>query len=169
MAKRTGKFVWLWIGLWLLSFSTQAADAVEVSISEDLQRDAREAEARGVPLLLVFSADYCEYCDQLEEEFLRPMLISGDYDHRVLIRMLKLGKGSSVRDFAGRDIATDDLATGYRVRVTPTMLFLDKEGRELTPRMVGINTPEFFGGYLDRAIEEAAAALSGTPAPLAVR
>ena len=122
-----------------------------------------------MPLLLVFSADYYEYCEQLEEQFLRPMLISGDYEDRVMIRLLKLGNGSSVRDFQGNEIATGDLANRYQVRVTPTMLFLNPQGRELAPRMVGINTPEFFGGYLDRSIDEAGAALSGALAPLAAR
>jgi len=35
------------------------------------------------------------------------------------------------------------------------MLFLDPSGKELSERMIGISTPELFGGYLDEAIEEA--------------
>lgn len=41
------------------------------------------------------------------------------------------------------------------------MLFLDPQGRELTDRMVGINTLEFYGGYLDQNIDTALSRVRG--------
>ena len=52
--------------------------------------------------------------------------------------------------------ANQTLMVRYDVSVTPTMLFLGPDGRELVPRIVGINTPELFGGRVDAAIEAAA-------------
>ena len=37
--------------------------------------------------------------------------------------------------------------------MTPTLLFVDSQGRELAERMVGVTTLEFYGGYLDQAID----------------
>ena len=39
--------------------------------------------------------------------------------------------------------------------VTPTILFVDHTGRQLAERMVGINTIEMYGGYLDQCIDTA--------------
>ena len=51
--------------------------------------------------------------------------------------------------------APDELARRYGARLTPTVLFLDGRGRELTKPMIGINTVEFYGYYLDAAIDTA--------------
>ena len=55
----------------------------------------------------------------------------------------------------GAEVPGNVLARQYGVGVTPTLLFLDSRGRELTARLRGINTPEFFGFYVDRGIERA--------------
>ena len=48
-----------------------------------------------------------------------------------------------------------DLASRFAARVTPTLLFLDPFGAEIAPRIVGVNTIEMFGYYVDKAIETA--------------
>lgn len=135
----------LWIG-------SVTAGAVTVPQPTDLRDEAAEARARGVPVLLMFSADHCTFCMRMENEFLKPMILSGDYEDRVLIRKLKLG-GDSVRDFDGKIITVDALAERYKVFVTPTLVFLDPKGHQLTEKMVGLTTPDFFGGYLDASID----------------
>jgi len=128
--------------------------AAEVVVVSDFQQEAKLAQQRRLPLLITFSTAECNYCDLLEEEFLEPMLLSGDYEDRVLIRKLELD-GDDVRGFDGKRLTPSAFARIYGVRVTPTMLFLDPNGKELSERMIGIATPELFGGYLDEAIEEA--------------
>ena len=39
----------------------------------------------------------------------------------------------------------------------PTLILVDHNGRKLTQRMVGLTTPELYGGYLDDAIDQAQA------------
>lgn len=150
--------------LWLLAGSLQAE--VRVPVAQDLQQEGHQAQSRQLPIMLTFSADDCNYCELLEEDFLQPILLSGEYGDRVIIRKLILDDGSSVSDFSGRDIEATQLSDQYRVFVTPTILFVDGEGRELAERMVGINTPEMFGGYLDTCIDTARASIRN-PAALA--
>ncbi len=150
--------------LWLLAGSLQAE--VRVPVAHDLQQEGRQAQSRQLPIMLTFSADDCSYCELLEEDFLQPMLLSGEYGDRAIIRKLILDDGSSVSDFSGRDIEATRLSDQYRVFVTPTILFIDGEGRELAERIVGINTPELFGGYLDACIDTALASIRN-PAALA--
>jgi hypothetical protein len=139
--------------LWLASAVPGAG--VEVPVAEDLQQEGQVARADRLPILLAFSAIECSYCDDLEDEFLKPMLLSGDYADKVIIRKLILDNGSHVRDFSGRSLEAAELAHAFRVFVTPTLLFVDADGREIAERMVGINTLEMFGGYLDGCIDTA--------------
>jgi hypothetical protein len=90
------------------------------------------------------------------------MLLSGEYTDKIIIRKLVLDNGSRIGDFEGLQIDATRLSDRYRIFVTPTILFVDSAGRELAERMVGINTPELFGGYLDNCIETA---LLGIRAP----
>lgn len=144
-----------WAGITLLQSGLHAGPAVP-KIS-DLQQEASEAHSRDLPILLTFTSTICSYCDQLEEDFLEPMLLGGDYRDRVLIRKLVVDSRLPITDFDGGRITPDQLSDRYRVFVTPTILFIDGEGRELAERMLGINTPELFGGYLDDCIDTALA------------
>lgn len=145
---------------WLASGSPLAE--VEVPVAYDLQQLGAQARDLRLPILLSFSALECSYCDLLEEEFLKPMLLSGEYTDKIIIRKLVLDNGSRIGDFEGLQIDATRLSDRYRIFVTPTILFVDSAGRELAERMVGINTPELYGGYLDNCIETA---LLGIRAP----
>ena len=138
-------------------FSTLSAaiEAPDVPVGDDLQADGQLAEARRLPIMLMFSAIDCGYCEMLEEEFLRPMLLGGEYTDRILMRKIVLDDGSRLTDFDGQRRDATALSDQYRVFVTPTILFVNAEGRELTARILGINTLELFGGYLDDCIETA--------------
>jgi thioredoxin-related protein len=137
-----------------LALSVLRAD-VTVPVAADLQQLGTQAISRELPILLTFTSIICSYCELLEQDFLQPMLLSGEYHDKVMIRKLELGPGASVTDFNGRKIMASELSSRYRVFVTPTLLFVDGNGKELAERIVGINTPELFGGYLDECIETA--------------
>ncbi|MGB5259195.1 MAG: thioredoxin fold domain-containing protein [Gammaproteobacteria bacterium] len=124
-------------------------------MGSNLQADAEIADSRRLPILLVFSAIDCTYCELLEEEFLEPMLLGGEYKDRVIIRKVILDNGSRLTDFNGQRRDATAFSDQYKVFVTPTLLFVDGDGTELTGRMLGINTLELFGGYLDDCIETA--------------
>jgi thioredoxin-related protein len=131
-----------------------AARSTAVPLAQDLQREGREAELACKPLLLAFSDTGCGYCKLLETEVLDPTLLNRDYDRRVLMRKLLLDRHARLRDFGGNSrLSAQQLAQRYRVRVTPTLLFVDARGEELAERMVGVTTLEMYGGYLDMALD----------------
>lgn len=137
----------------LLNMSCIRLEATGVPLAIDLNREGRQARQACIPLLLEFAAEHCEYCTLLEEEILNPTLLNRDYDQRVLMRKLVIDGSSKIRDFNATPVSTTELASRYRVFVTPTLLFVDSQGRELAERMVGVMTLEFYGGYLDQAID----------------
>ncbi|MGD8937068.1 MAG: thioredoxin fold domain-containing protein [Thiogranum sp.] len=136
------------------------AGAEGIRPAGDLHSDARAAQRDCKPLLLEFAATYCDYCHLLEREILNPTLLNRDYDSRVLMRKLLIDRSAPLVDFNGTDSVTaGQLAERYQVSVTPTLLFVDGSGEELSGRMVGVTTLDFYGGYLDLALDRARARL----------
>lgn len=128
---------------------------VRIPAGQSLAADARLAKEKALPIMVLFVASDCPYCVLLEEEFIKPMLRSGQYGNKVIIRQLDISTGNDLEDFSGQQVSPATIADRHRVHVTPTILFFDANGKELVPRMIGINTIEFYGGYLDNAIDQA--------------
>lgn len=139
-----------------MAFSLPLA-AAEIKVPEikDFSSIGQQSERKRLPILLMFSAEYCAFCERLEEDFLKPMLRSGDYKDKVLIGKLRIDGYSKVRDFNGDETSPADVAERYGITVTPTVVFIDDDGVELAPKRVGLTTPDFYGGYLDDAINQA--------------
>ncbi len=134
----------------------QAGAASGVPLANDLARDARNAQGDCKPLLLEFSSSSCSYCQLLEEEVLNPTLLNRSYDQRVLMRKLLIDGDARLTDFDGStSVDAGQLAGRYKVSVTPTLLFVDSHGTELAKRMIGVTTLDFYGGYLDIALDDA--------------
>ncbi len=133
------------------------SDASSVVIPQitDLRAEAAVARKERLPILVMFSSEYCPYCSVMKNDFLKPMMFSGNYDRKILFRMVELTAGKSVIDFDGTPVNVYDFADRYKVRVTPTLVFIDYQGKAMAPKMVGMTTPDFFGGYLDDAITTA--------------
>lgn len=128
---------------------------VHINIFTNLQSVADTARARRLPILLMFAMEGCAYCQTVEEEFLKPMLRSGDYENRVIIGEVRLDAGNRIRDFDGKMISVDQLALRYGAPVTPTVIFVNPEGKELSPKLIGMSTVYFYGGDLDNGIDQA--------------
>lgn len=160
MSSRTISFPFLFIAV-LGAGMTQGADPSSLQIARDFAQLGAEADAKRVPILLAVTQDDCAYCEKLKEEILQPMLLSGEYADRALIRELRIDPGETVRDFAGRTVPAGDFAHRYKVWVTPTLIFLGPDGTEQHARILGINTVEFFGYYVDEAIDGARARVRG--------
>ncbi len=125
---------------------------VSVPVGSDLAADARLSARLEVPILVMFSSDSCGYCRIVEEQFLIPMIISGDYTDKVIIRKVEIDSSDDMRDFTGTSIAMEDFAYREGVSFTPTIRFYGAGGTQLVPQMIGLTTVDYFGGYLDEAI-----------------
>lgn len=138
-----------------LSLTGAARAEVAVPVIEDLAAEARLARAKQVPLLIMFYAEHCGYCQVVEEEFLEPMIISGDYEDKVLIRRLLMTGVEPIRDFDGDETTAAEVSARYGVMVTPTLVFVDADGQQLADKLVGLTTRHYYGGYVDERIASA--------------
>jgi thioredoxin-related protein len=130
-----------------------------VQPATDLQRTAGEAEARTLPILLYVSRSDCSFCRRFETEVLNPLIRSGEYTDRVIVRELVWDSPRPVQGFDGERVMPEALAAAYAAKLTPTLLFLDHRGTEVVPRITGYRRTEFFSYYVEASIREAAALL----------
>lgn len=122
---------------------------------KDIRDTARLSKTQNLPILIMFGTDECPYCEMLREEFLIPMIISGDYTDKVILREVHISDTASMIDFAGKKIRTRDFSRRYGVSLFPTTVLIDSKGNPLVKKIIGITTPSLFGGTLDSRIDEA--------------
>ncbi len=126
---------------------------------DDLRVLKQQAKSRNLPILVLFSAEDCDYCQVLKKNYLLPMIKSGKYDTTIIFRELFIEDYEYIRNEKGDVIAADSLALQYDVEVTPTMLFIDADWHELTARIIGITNADYFGNRLNNSILQAKAAM----------
>lgn len=158
MKTRLKQFVVAGITCLCLQFQAQAYEEdelpyVEIAEVADFARLAQEAQRNEKVIMLEMSASYCGYCRTLEEEIIKPMLRSGDYTDNVLIRKLEIDRRFPMNNIDGGKTSPAEIAAKYDIFVTPTLIFIDGEGKEVSERILGVNTLEYYGVYVDEALK----------------
>lgn len=116
---------------------------------DDFLAARAEAARDRKPLLIYFSADWCTYCRQLEQEVLaRP-------DFRAAASRFVCVRVDAVRQ-TGR-------CEEYRVRAYPTLVLADPAGTAID-RIVGLTTPTAVVTQMNAAATSTVAALAEPPA-----
>lgn len=151
-------FFWIAAGAWAATEGTLAPGFVNPGYEEqpswfkesflDIREDVAEAAARGRRVLLYFYQDGCPYCAKL---------LRVNFADRGIVEKTRAGfdviavnmwGDREVTDLAGRQVTEKDFAKALRVQFTPTLLFLDEEGRTAL-RVNGYYRPHKFSAALD--------------------
>jgi len=141
--------------LLILSLNAYTSEIESALIEEsNFQELAKEMKEKKLGLVLMLHAEFCPYCALMENEILSPMVKSGDYDKKVVLRKLQIDEARDIKDFSGKVVEPSDVSDRYDVTLTPTLIFLDYQGNKIIDNMVGINTVELFGAYLDIEIDK---------------
>lgn len=130
--------------------------------AEDFAMLALQSNQQNLPILIMYAAETCEYCERLEEEILGPMYLSGEFNNRVIIRKVMIDGIENIRDFNGNLVDAENFAYKRGVEVTPTLQFVDASGKQLAPEMIGYNTPEFYANYIENAIDKSRQVIKST-------
>lgn len=122
----------------------------------DWQSISGQAFRSRVPVVVLIDQEDCPYCRQAEEDFFDPILTGGEMDGRVIFGKISIDEGETILDGDGNRVTTRAFLADYGSDfLTPTVLFLDHAKRELTDRLVGMLTPDYYGYYLERSIQSA--------------
>ena len=127
----------------------------------NMQQLGQQALQKNLPILILFSMRGCPYCDFIRDDYLIPMLDDPAYMNKIIIREIYTDSFNTIRDFNSNKVEAMDLAQHYQATLAPTLVFIDGKGRQLVEKMVGVTTPDFYGGYLDRAINQSYQSLNG--------
>ncbi|TCV86388.1 thioredoxin fold domain-containing protein [Sulfurirhabdus autotrophica] len=139
---------------WIMGSWMPAAWADGLPYVQDFTTEAKAAQAKQVPILVLFMSPHCVYCERVLQEFLLPMGRNADYDTKVIMRQIDMGSESKLLDFKGRSTTQSKFASMHKVRMVPTIKVFDAQGNELADPIVGLLTPDYYGGYLDNAIDQ---------------
>lgn len=151
----------------LASVPASAAGTEGLPYVKDFTAEGKAAQAKQLPILVLFMSPHCFYCERVLKEFLLPMTRNADYKTKVIMRQIDIGSNAKLRDFNGELTTQRQFASARKVQLVPTVKLFDGQGNELTEPIVGLLTVDYYGGYLDNAIDEALAKIKAkeTPAP----
>ena len=144
---------WLLSGLfWWVLVLPLAAEVPDMPEATDLAQTRQELSEE--VLVLYFTANHCMYCQALDRQVLAPALRSGVYEGRArFLRVQHDEPQTQLRDFDGNSVTNRDLIQRYEVRVTPTLVFVDSQGHEVAPALVGLLTVDFYTAYLEQNLD----------------
>lgn len=134
-----------------LAQSPGAANQHTLPTPTSLQAELAAALKDKLPLVVMASLHGCPFCKVVREHYLAPMR----RDTGQPIVQLDTGSAAIVLDFNGRSITHDALLRAWGIKVTPTLLFFGRAGREAAPRLVGASIPDFYGAYLEERLKTA--------------
>ena len=145
-------------GLTPVFAAAEASVASALIETHDLQTDARQAAAKGMPLVVLYSRDDCMWCEKLRREHLGPL--ARDPNALAVVRELHIDRTTALIDFNGRRTTSADFAIEMKARFAPTVMFHGPDGRVLAETIVGFRLADFYGVYLERAILDSRTKLS---------
>ncbi|MFM5428903.1 protein-disulfide reductase DsbD [Aeromonas veronii] len=119
--------------------SQTAPRFIRVKTLDDLK--VQLAAARGKPVLLDLYADWCVACKEFEHKTFSDPAVRERFGQMVLLQA----------DVTANDDADIELLNSLNVLGLPTLIFFDREGKELTgQRVTGFMGPAEFLGRLDQ-------------------
>ncbi|CAG9178300.1 hypothetical protein LMG23992_03715 [Cupriavidus laharis] len=143
----------------LLTMATLAVPAragtAHLPRATDLAAHAADAARRGEPLVVLVSLPDCGYCETVRNSYLGPQAAAG----KIAVRELDMTADTPLRDTDGTMTTARAWARAHQVRVAPTVLFLDRKGRQAAGPLRGVQ-PDFYGAYLEQSLGQARAAVA---------
>ena len=150
------------LAAWICLPAWAAQSTGMIARASDLQHDGRLAGHKGVPVLIVFTRPDCRYCDRVIDYYLVPMQANPSTAGTVLIRQLDMTSPGRLVDFSGRVTTAQAFARMHKVDFAPTVMLFTPAGKPAGRPLVGLGPEDYYGGYLDQAVEAAREKIRGT-------
>jgi thioredoxin-related protein len=114
----------------------------------DLREDVQEAAEEGKRVMLLFHQDGCPYCAKLLNENFTLKQIVDKTKQNFQVIAINIWGDNEVTDLDGEITSEKQLALKLKVVYTPTLLFLDEQGRTVL-RINGYYPPHKFTAALE--------------------
>lgn len=143
-----------WISAAMNNVAHAATRMLPISVS--LKTDIEAALKTSKPLVVLVSLDNCPFCKIARENYLFPLMT----ERVISVIQVNTNYVTPIDDALGKRTTHEQLIRAWAIKVTPTVLFFGKDGREVAPRLEGSSTSDFYGAYLDERIRTAQAAIA---------
>lgn len=127
-----------------------------------LEKDSLLARKQNIPILIEFTTPWCSYCEALEQQVLEPLLRSEEFKGKIIIKKLEINDYSEIIGFDGKNYSAYDISQKYKVKLYPTLVFFDSNGKEIKQRIIGITLIDDVTERLDNTIRSAINEISST-------
>jgi thioredoxin-related protein len=132
------------------------SSAAGLPVVKDFRAEARDANNKRVPILVLFMDESCEYCKTVSEDFLQPMQRDPEFDSKVILRQIESSSEGKLIDFDGTTTTYSKFSSKHNVRGVPNVMLFDSHGQVLT-FLEGLTTVDFYYAFLLDAINESLA------------
>ena len=129
------------------------ARAEPLPLVSDLEAAAKTAREQRAPLFVAFTLRRCPYCNTARRDYWAPMNGREKWRGKVVMVELMMDGPPALKDFAGNATTARDFARRYAVRSAPTVIVFDGDGTPAAAPLVGLISADFYGAYLEQAIE----------------
>ncbi len=134
------------------------AQETSLPVPDSLPDVAAAAARQGEPLVLLISLRGCPYCELVRRHYLLPARADG-------LPAWQINMQDKLRPLIGFDgqpsHAAEQIAR-WKVRLAPTLLFLNPAGLPLAERLVGIASVDFYGAYFEQRLATSRQALKAS-------
>ncbi|MEN8179769.1 MAG: thioredoxin fold domain-containing protein [Pseudomonadota bacterium] len=140
--------------MFLISASSLVSGEMLKCTAKDWTQTSREAEPSNAPILIVFTADDCAYCEMLKQDVLNPMFEHDKHNKLAVVREVDINAGGKMTDFNGERIRSRQFKERYKIFATPTLLMLDRDGKLLAGPIVGYSSKDEYRSLLESHLED---------------
>jgi thioredoxin-related protein len=140
-----------------------AANSSVVRVASNLHADAQLAQRKGKPVLIIFTRPDCVYCERVIDYYLIPMQRNPDYAGKVLIRQMDMTSSKPLSDFRGHATTEKQYAARLKINFAPTIVVFTPDGEPASKPLVGLGSKDYYGGYMDQAINAGLAGMLASP------
>ena len=123
--------------------------------------DGQMAKHKKIPILVMFSAPDCPYCELVKREIIKPMSELKEYQNKIILRHIFYSSLKKVIDFSGRRSNHSQFSFKYATKFYPTLMLLDDQGNVLKQK-IGVTLIETYWTELDTLIAQASKQLKAT-------
>ncbi len=122
--------------------------------AKDFFADGKTAKHKQIPILVMFSAPDCPYCELVKREVIVPMSELKEYEDKIILRHIFYSSLTGVVDFSNQISNHSKFSFSYNASFYPTLMLLDSEG-EVLNKKIGITLIDTYWTELDTLIEQA--------------
>jgi len=137
----------------LLTGCEGRAEGKHIQELDNLYTLGQQARQTNLPIMLSFGAEWCDFCHLLNEEVLNPMALGGRYEGKYMyMRYVSIDDDQPIPGIDNQPIIKDKWSDNFDVQVTPTVVFIDGNGKQIAPTIVGVTNVDLYSAMIHESL-----------------